>query len=212
MLSRVTLSLLGVVLLVLLHAFLKTILSRVYFFFALFPSPFFGGPFPLLFIRSNFTFRLLSSGSSNSMSIFRIPSGYHDVNRGPTNAFFKSFLPVGTFVSFSAVWNILAATRAIFFLFAEAIDDIAVSISLFLSFFFFRVVRVLHFRLLWFSFQKLQSFHTKHKKHTSNLLFTRNKMDSEEEKKEDKGEHINLKVKDQVRFCRCRCCRCCSRF
>jgi hypothetical protein len=27
-------------------------------------------------------------------------------------------------VSFSAVWNILAATRAIFFLFAEAIDDI----------------------------------------------------------------------------------------
>ena len=27
-------------------------------------------------------------------------------------------------------------------------------------------------------------------------------MDSEEEKKEDKGEHINLKVKDQVRFCR----------
>jgi hypothetical protein len=28
-------------------------------------------------------------------------------------------------VSFSAVWNILAATRAIFFLFAEAIDDIA---------------------------------------------------------------------------------------
>ena len=124
MLSRVTLSLLGVVLLVLLHAFLKTILSRVYFFFALFPSPFFGGPFPLLFIRSNFTFRLLSSGSSNSMSIFRIPSGYHDVNRGPTNAFFKSFLPVGAFVSFSAVWNILAATRAIFFLFAEAIDDI----------------------------------------------------------------------------------------
>jgi hypothetical protein len=51
MLSRVTLSLL-VVLLVLLHAFLKTILSRVYFFFALFPSPFFGGPFPLLFIRT----------------------------------------------------------------------------------------------------------------------------------------------------------------
>jgi hypothetical protein len=27
-------------------------------------------------------------------------------------------------------------------------------------------------------------------------------MDSEEEKKEDKGEHINLKVKDQVRFYR----------
>jgi len=27
-------------------------------------------------------------------------------------------------------------------------------------------------------------------------------MDSEEEKKEDKGEHINLKVKDQVRICR----------
>lgn len=170
MLSRVTLSLLGVVLLVLLRAFLKTILSRVYFFFALFPSPFFGGPFPLLFIRSNFTFRLLSSGSSNSTSIFRIPSGYHDVNRGPTNAFFKSFLPVGTFVSFSAVWNILAATRAIFFLFAEAIDDIAVSISLFLRFFFFRVVRVLHFRLLWFSFQKLQSFHTKHKKHITCFL------------------------------------------
>ena len=131
MLSRVTLSLLGVVLLVLLHAFLKTILSRVYFFFALFPSPFFGGPFPLLFIRSNFTFRLLSSGSSNSTSIFRIPSGYHDVNRGPTNAFFKSFLPVGTFVSFSAVWNILAATRAIFFLFAEAIDDIALDLAIF---------------------------------------------------------------------------------
>jgi len=37
---------------------------------------------------------------------------------------------------------------------------------------------------------------------THHLLFTRNKMDSEEEKKEDKGEHINLKVKDQVRFCR----------
>ena len=47
---------------------------------------------------------------------------------------------------------------------------------------------------MWFSFQKLQSFHTKRKKHISN------KMDSEEEKKEDKGEHINLKVKDQVRF------------
>ena len=31
---------------------------------------------------------------------------------------------MGAFVSFSAVWNILAATRAIFFLFAEAIDDI----------------------------------------------------------------------------------------
>ena len=130
MLSRVTLSLLGVVLLVLLHAFLKTILSRVYFFFALFPSPFFGGPFPLLFIRSNFTFRLLSSGSSNSMSIFRIPSGYHDVNRGPTNAFFKSFLPVGTFVSFNAVWNILAATRAIFFLFAAALADIALDLAI----------------------------------------------------------------------------------
>ena len=145
MLSRVTLSLLGVVLLVLLHAFLKTILSRVYFFFALFPSPFFGGPFPLLFIRSNFTFRLLSSGSSNSMSIFRIPSGYHDVNRGPTNAFFKSFLPVGAFVSFSAVWNILAATRAIFFLFAEAIDDIALFLlSLFLRFFFFLSSRVFY--------------------------------------------------------------------
>ena len=196
MLSRVTLSLLGVVLLVLLHAFLKTILSRVYFFFALFPSPFFGGPFPLLFIRSNFTFRLLSSGSSNSMSIFRIPSGYHDVNRGPTNAFFKSFLPVGAFVSFSAVWNILAATRAIFFLFAEAIDDIldlAIFAFLLLS---FVVLCVLHFRRVWFSFQKRQSFHTKRKKHISN------KMDSEEEKKEDKGEHINLKVKDQVRFCR----------
>ena len=50
---------------------------------------------------------------------------------------------------------------------------------------------------MWFSLQKLQSFHTKRKKHISN------KMDSEEEKKEDKGEHINLKVKDQVRFCRC---------
>jgi hypothetical protein len=38
-------------------------------------------------------------------------------------------------------------------------------------------------------------------------------MDSEEEKKEDKGEHINLKVKDQVRFCRrCVCRRRCSRF
>lgn len=49
---------------------------------------------------------------------------------------------------------------------------------------------------MWFSLQKLQSFHTKRKKHISN------KMDSEEEKKEDKGEHINLKVKDQVRFCR----------
>ena len=194
MLSRVTLSLLGVVLLVLLHAFLKTILSRVYFFFALFPSPFFGGPFPLLFIRSNFTFRLLSSGSSNSMSIFRIPSGYHDVNRGPTNAFFKSFLPVGAFVSFSAVWNILAATRAIFFLFAEAIDDI---LDLALFAFLLLSRRVVCFTLrLWFSFQKLQSFHTKRKKHISN------KMDSEEEKKEDKGEHINLKVKDQVRFCR----------
>ena len=129
MLSRVTLLLL-VVLLVLLHAFLKTILSRVYFFFALFPSPFFGGPFPLLFIRSNFTFRLLSSGSSNSMSIFRIPSGYHDVNRGPTNAFFKSFLPVGTFVSFNAVWNILAATRAIFFLFAATLADIALDLAI----------------------------------------------------------------------------------
>jgi len=110
--------------------FLKTILSRVYFFFALFPSPFFGGPFPLLFIRSNFTFRLLSSGSSNSMSIFRIPSGYHDVNRGPTNAFFKSFLPVGTFVSFNAVWNILAATRAIFFLFAATLAAIAIDLAI----------------------------------------------------------------------------------
>jgi hypothetical protein len=49
-----------------------------------------------------------------------------------------------------------------------------------------------------------------HEKQETHLLFTRNKMDSEEEKKEDKGEHINLKVKDQVRFCR-RCC-CCSRF
>lgn len=107
---------------------------HVYFFFALFPSPFFGGPFPLLFIRSNFTFRLLSSGSSNSMSIFRIPSGYQDVKLGPTKAFFKSFLPVGTFVSFTAVWNILAATRAIFFLFAaklaEAIDDIALDLAI----------------------------------------------------------------------------------
>ncbi|CAL6348781.1 unnamed protein product [Bathycoccus prasinos] len=66
------------------------------------------------------------------------------------------------------------------------------SISLFLRFFFFRVVLcVLHFRRVWFSLQKLQSFHTKRKKHISN------KMDSEEEKKEDKGEHINLKVKDQ---------------
>ena len=164
MLSRVTLSLLGVVLLVLLRAFLKTILSRVYFFFALFPSPFFGGPFPLLFIRSNFTFRLLSSGSSNSMSIFRIPSGYHDVNRGPTNAFFKSFLPVGTFVSFSAVWNILAATRAIFFLFAEAIDDIALDLAIYQAFVSFFASCVLHLRL-WFSSQKLQSFHTKNKKH-----------------------------------------------
>ena len=53
---------------------------------------------------------------------------------------------------------------------------------------------VLHFRRVWFSLQKLQSFHTKRKKHISN------KMDSEEEKKEDKGEHINLKVKDQVPF------------
>jgi len=201
MLSRVTLSLLGVVLLVLLRAFLKTILSRVYFFFALFPSPFFGGPFPLLFIRSNFTFRLLSSGSSNSMSIFRIPSGYHDVNRGPTNAFFKSFLPVGAFVSFSAVWNILAATRAIFFLFAEAIDDI-LDLALFAFLLLSRLKCVLHFRRVWFSFQKRQSFHTKRKKHISN------KMDSEEEKKEDKGEHINLKVKDQVRFYR-RCVCCC---
>ena len=86
MLSRVTLSLYGTT-----PRF--SILSRVYFFFALFPSPFFGGPFPLLFIRSSFTFRLLSSGSSNSMSIFRIPSGYHDVNRGPTNAFLRVFSP-----------------------------------------------------------------------------------------------------------------------
>ena len=199
MLSRVTLSLLGVVLLVLLHAFLKTILSRVYFFFALFPSPFFGGPFPLLFIRSNFTFRLLSSGSSNSMSIFRIPSGYHDVNRGPTNAFFKSFLPVGAFVSFSAVWNILAATRAIFFLFAEAIDDI-LDLALFAFLLLSRRPCVLLSLDLWFSFRKLQSFHTKRKK--TSHCFYENKMDSEEEKKEDKGEHINLKVKDQVRFCR----------
>ena len=51
----------------------------------------------------------------------------------------------------------------------------------------------------------LQSFHTREKqeKHHIDLLFTRNKMDSEEEKKEDKGEHINLKVKDQVRFSWC---------
>jgi hypothetical protein len=34
-------------------------------------------------------------------------------------------------VSFSAVWNILAATRAIFFLFAEAIDDIALDLAIF---------------------------------------------------------------------------------
>ena len=200
MLSRVTLSLLGVVLLVLLHAFLKTILSRVYFFFALFPSPFFGGPFPLLFIRSNFTFRLLSSGSSNSMSIFRIPSGYHDVNRGPTNAFFKSFLPVGAFVSFSAVWNILAATRAIFFLFAEAIDDI-LNLALFAFLLLSRRPCVLLSLDCGFPFESFRVF-TRNARNTSHLLCTRNKMDSEEEKKEDKGEHINLKVKDQVRFCR----------
>ncbi|CAL6350801.1 unnamed protein product [Bathycoccus prasinos] len=171
--------------------FLKTILSRVYFFFALFPSPFFGGPFPLLFIRSNFTFRLLSSGSSNSMSIFRIPSGYHDVNRGPTNAFFKSFLPVGTFVSFNAVWNILAATRAIFFLFAATLADIALDLAI-QAFLLSRRVCAFFLRVFfWFS---SQSFHTKNKK---KLLLERNKMDSEEEKKEDRGEHINLKVKDQ---------------
>jgi hypothetical protein len=98
-------------------------------------------------------------------------------------------------VSFSAVWNILAATRAIFFLFAEAIDDI-LDLALFAFLLLSRLKCVLHFRRVWFSFQKLQSFHTKRKKHISN------KMDSEEEKKEDKGEHINLKVKDQVRFCR----------
>ena len=70
--------------------------------------------------------------------------------------------------------------------------DLALFAFLLLSF----VACVLHFRRVWFSLQKLQSFHTKRKKHISN------KMDSEEEKKEDKGEHINLKVKDQVRFCR----------
>ena len=173
MLSRVTLSLLGVVLLVLLHAFLKTILSRVYFFFALFPSPFFGGPFPLLFIRSNFTFRLLSSGSSNSMSIFRIPSGYHDVNRGPTNAFFKSFLPVGAFVSFSAVWNILAYSRrdqGYLFLVRRGNRRHSRSRSFCVSSSFASSVCFTFFRL-WFSFRKLQSFHTKRKKHISPALY-----------------------------------------
>ncbi|CAL6345443.1 unnamed protein product [Bathycoccus prasinos] len=65
--------------------------------------------------------------------------------------------------------------------------DLALFAFLLLS----RLKCVLHFRRVWFSFRKLQSFHTKRKKHISN------KMDSEEEKKEDKGEHINLKVKDQ---------------
>ena len=85
-----------------------------YFFFALFPSPFFGGPFPLLFIRSSFTFLLLSSGSSNSRSSFLIRSGYHEVSVGPISALFKSLRPVGRLVSLSAVWNIRAAARAIF--------------------------------------------------------------------------------------------------
>ena len=40
----------------------------LYFFFDRFPSPFFGGPFPRLFILSNFTFLRLSSGSSNNAS------------------------------------------------------------------------------------------------------------------------------------------------
>jgi hypothetical protein len=85
----------------------------------------------------------------------------------------------------------------------RALFDLALFAFLLLSF----VACVLHFRRVWFSLQKLQSFHTKRKKHISN------KMDSEEEKKEDKGEHINLKVKDQVRFCRrCVCRRRCSRF
>ena len=147
---------------------------HVYFFFALFPSPFFGGPFPLLFIRSNFTFRLLSSGSSNSMSIFRIPSGYQDVKLGPTKAFFKSFLPVGTFVSFNAVWNILAATWAIFFLFAATLADIALDLAIqafllsrrvcYTRLYCFFLAFEVFFLTCVFLQEILQSFHTKNKK------------------------------------------------